>query len=599
MNSTRSLAAVLAEADKPLPPPWHGPIDASREEFYTAVGLLINTEPQLALAVCRKAFAQAETRGENNAAVYALLRMFAVLQNTAMDSSLKDHVWALVAQRADKVVDPVLAVRLELVDLVRLVDRGENALVLSRGHGALAKAMAIGRGPLVLGALCPVALALRRIGEPDLALDLYEQMHPLLRKGDSLAACTRADHFNNKAMAYLHLADMRGCAGDESAARAALQNAREHVEQACALILPLNNDRMKVALLDTSTQILLRSGEVAAARAQAEHVQSVLAATPTPGTEVWGLLHLALVQIDLHEGRDLHQALSTLQAIARVQSGNFQGGSAYRTVQSALARVHERLGQHEQSLACHKRLTDWQSQAHTAMTRERVKMMRHTLLAMRTEAVEFITHDLRTPLAAARTWLHTVADDRLPASSRTALREAELQLRDAFDLSELYLSVLRAEFLPASALQRLDLGALTDDLCESLSPPIASRIVLTRDTEIGVDVIGNARLLTRALTALLNHAFARAPADTAVNVRVARAQGGPVGEVQLSVADRGDNLSLQTRMRLYQCHAPGTAQGVNPLGLVARVARLHQARIRIDSPPAGGSTVTLCFKPAR
>jgi signal transduction histidine kinase len=599
MNSTQSLVAVLADADKPLPPPWDGSIDASREEIYTAIGLLINTEPELALGVCRKAFAQAEAKGHNNAAVYALLRMFAVLQNTAMDSALKDHVWALVAERADKVVDPVLAVRLELVDLVRLVDRGENALVLSRGHGALAKAMAIGSGPLVLGALSPVALALRRIGEPDLALDVYEQAVPLLPKGDSFAACTRADHFNNKAMAYFHLAGMRACAGDESAARVALRNAREHAEQACALILPLNNDRMKVSLLETSTQILLRSGQAAAARAQVEHVQSVLAATPTPGTEVWGLLRLALVHIDVYEGRDLHQALGTLQAIARVQSGNLQGGSDYRTVQSALAQVHERLGQHEQALACHKRLTDLQSQAHTAMTRERVKMMRHTLLAMRTEAAEFITHDLRTPLAAARTWLHTVADDQLPASSQTALREAELQMSDAFDRSELYLSVLRAEFLPASAMQRLDLGALADDLCESLSPPTTSCVGLTRDTEIGADVIGSARLLTRALTALLNHAFARAPMGTAVHVRVARVQVGPVSEVQVSVADRGDSLPLQTRMRLYQCHAPGTAEGVSPLGLVARVARLHQARIRIDSPPASESTVTLCFKAAR
>lgn len=599
MNSARSLEAVLADADKPLPPPWHGPIDANREEFYTAVGLLINTDPQLALAVCRKAFAHAETRGANDAAVYALLRMFAVLQNTAMDSALKAHVWALVAERADQVVDPILAVRLELVDLVRLVDCGEYALVLSRGHGVLAKAMAIGRGPLVLGVLCPLALALRAVGEPDLALDLYEQMAPLLPKGDSFATCTRADHLSNKAMVYLHLAGMRGSAGDESAARAALQNAREHAEQACALILPLNNDRMKVALLETSTQILLRSGQAVAARAQVEHVQSLLATTPTPGTEVWGLLHLALVHIDLYEGRDVHQTLSTLQAIARVQSGNLQGGSAYRTVQSALAQVHERLGQHEQSLACHRRVTDCLLQAHTAMTRERVKMMRHTLLAMRTEAAEFITHDLRTPLAAARTWLQTVVDDRLPVISQTALREAQLYVSDAFDLSELYLSVLRAEFLPASALRRLDLGELTDDLCEALAPPVASRIVLARDVEIGVDVTGHARLLTRALAALLHHAFARAPARTAVHVRVASVQVGSAHEVQLSVADRGDILPLQTRMRLYQCHAPGTAEGVSPLGLVARVAHLHQARIRIDSPLAGGSTVTLCFKPAR
>jgi signal transduction histidine kinase len=596
MSTAWALAAERADSDGPLPPPWDGDIDARDENFYAAVGSLINTDPGLALAVCREAFVQAEARSDVDAAVAALLHMHGVLQNTAMNFALKGEVWAMLTERADAVVDPVVAVRLAMVRLVRLVDCGEHAQVLAEGHGTLAKAMAIGSDKLVCAVLSPLSLALRRIGEPDLALDLLQQMVPLPPGDEPHVAATHAHRANNAAMLWLDLNSMHDAVGNSPAARVALGNGRRQAELACTLIFPLNNDMLKVSIFDTLILVLLRCGDAVAARAQLQRAQSALAARPNPGTEVWGLLQLALTHIDIHDERDPQDILRTLQAVERVQDGDFRNGRNYREVQSALAQVHERVGQHEQSLACHKRVADWQSQAHTAMTRERVKMMRHSLLAMRTEAAEFITHDLRTPLAAARTWLHTVVDERLPTDSQTALREAELQLRDAFDLSDLYLSVLRAEFLPASALQRLDLGALTDDLCESLSPPIASRIVLTRDTEIGVDVIGHTRLLARALTALLNHAFTRAPADTAVHVRLARVQGGLVGEVQLSVADRGDSLPLQTRMRLYQCDAPGTAEGVSPLGLVARVVRLHQARIRIGSPPAGGSTVTLCFK---
>jgi signal transduction histidine kinase len=599
MSTAHLILATRVGNDKPLPPPWDGDIDASSDAFRSAIRPLMNTEPELALAVCQEAFSQAERRADNDAAVHALLRMYAVLQNTSMNLALKNAVWTCVSERAEAVVDPVLSVRLATIKVVRLIESGENAHALACGQSALAEAMAIGDDLLIVGILKHLVVALFTLGEPDLALDLCHQITPLLPNGDSFAVGAQAGHARNLAMVWLGLAGVRESAGDASAGRSALESAHQQAELSCALALTLNNDQGKLNSLDTLVRILLTKGEVAAARAQVERFQAALDTSPSPGTELWVLLHLSLTQINIHEGRDLDGTLSTLLAIESAQQRNHQNNYDHRVVQSALAQIYERLGNYERALSYQIRIADSQSQADTAMTRERVKMMRHALLAMRTEAAEFITHDLRTPLAAARTWLHTLADDRLPAESQTALREAELQVRDAFDLSDLYLSVLRAEFLPASALQRLDLGALTDDLCENLSPPTTSSIGLTRDTEIGVDVIGHARLLTRALTALLNHAFSRAPTGTAVHVRVARVQVGPVSEVQVCVADRGGSLPLQTRMRLYQCHAPGTAEGVSPLGLVARVARLHQARIRIDSPPAGGSTVTLCFKPAR
>jgi signal transduction histidine kinase len=598
MNTATQFLSSDADDDMPMPPAWQGDIDARDVNFFAAVGELMHTQPDLALVVCRKAFRQAETRGDNDAAVAALLRLYGVTRSTPMTFSMHSDVWALILDQAHALVDPVVRVRLSIIEMVRLLDEGENAEVLVKGNLALAQAMAVGNEHVLMTVLIPLQLALRQIGELGLALDVQQQMELLLRGGEPNATALHAIRSNNAAMVWLDLARRESTMGDASAVRVALQNALEQAELSCTLASTMPNDMFKVTHVDTMVQVLLKLGDPAAARALLERFQSSLAELPSAGTEIWGLLQLAQAHIDIHEERDPQYILRALQAVECIQCSDFQIGAAHRVIQTALAQVHERLGQHEKALACHKRLTDWQSQANAAMTRERVKLIRHSLLAMRTEAAEFITHDLRTPLAAARTWLHTVADDRLPASSQTALREAELQVRHAFDLSELYLSVLRAEFLPASALQRLDLGALTDDLCESLSPPTTSCIGLTRDAEIGVDVIGNARLLIRALTALLNHAFARTPTGTAVHVRVARAQGGAAGEVQVSVADQGDILSLQSRMRLYQCHAPGTAQGVSPLGLVARVARLHQARIRIDSKPAGGSTVTLRFKPA-
>ncbi len=597
-NTATQFLCSAADKHALLPPRWQGDINALDENFSAAVGSLINTQLDVALLVCRKAFTQAQARGDNDAAVAALLRLYGILRQTGMATPTLSDVWSLILERADAVVDPLVGILLSITEMARLIDAGEHAEVLVKGHRALALAMAVGDEYLLMSVLAQVEFALCAAGELGLALEAHQQMENLLRGGEPFAIAKHASRSNNAAMLWLRLAGIQSSLGDTSAAKVALKKAREQAELACSAFPAMHNDMFKVQLVDTLIQVLLKLGDTVAARTQLEGLQSALDTPPNPGTKIWVLLQLAQTHIDLHDERDPKKILRVLQDVECAQETEFQ---TQRVIQTALAEVHERLGQHEQALACHKRLTDWQSKANTAKTRERVKMMRHAVMATRTEAAEFITHDLRTPLTAARTWLHTVADELLPASSQRALRETELQLREAFDLSELYLSVLRAEFLPVSALQRLDLGALTDDLCESLSPPLASRTALTRDIEIGVEVMGNARLLIRALTALLNHAFARAPTDTAVHVcvtRTANVNGGPSGEVQLSVTDQGGNLPMPSRMRLYECHAPGTAEGVNPLGLVARVARLHQARIRIDSPPAGGSTLTLRFKPA-
>ena len=115
MNTACEFLAGGADNDTPLPPPWQGDIDARDENFFAAVGSLINTQPELALAVCRKAFAQAQARRDNDAAVGALLRLYGVVQNTAMSFPSKSDIWALILERADAVVEPVLVVRL-LVD---------------------------------------------------------------------------------------------------------------------------------------------------------------------------------------------------------------------------------------------------------------------------------------------------------------------------------------------------------------------------------------------------------------------------------------------------------------------------------------------------
>jgi two-component system sensor histidine kinase PrrB len=64
---------------------------------------------------------------------------------------------------------------------------------------------------------------------------------------------------------------------------------------------------------------------------------------------------------------------------------------------------------------------------------------------------------------------------------------------------------------------------------------------------------------------------------------------------RLSVADAGPGLPLDMRARLFQRFATGAVRKGNGLGLamVARAARVHQARITVDGESGLGTVVTL------
>jgi signal transduction histidine kinase len=262
-------------------------------------------------------------------------------------------------------------------------------------------------------------------------------------------------------------------------------------------------------------------------------------------------------------------------------------------VREVLLRAQEQLGQHEQALASHKRSTAWHADRQSARSRQRLKMLRHTLLSMRAEAVEFITHDLLTPLAAARTWSQAMPIERLPAQVASPLRAGQGLLAAAALLSEQYLGSLRAELMPHTGFEALDLGALADDACEHAMSAAVSGVHLTRTIDIGTPVVGDATLLMKALTALLADALGRAPAGTRVDVRLAHDSAR--GEAALSIRHDGDGPPMAARTRTYQQAFDEDlfADSELVLALTSKVFRLHRMRFRFDASQARGNRLVL------
>jgi signal transduction histidine kinase len=586
-----------AAAHEPLPPPWNGAIDARSDGFHAFVASLTYTDPSLALAICREALAQAQGQGDDGALANALFRTMLVLRSTGQAHAAND-IERRIRGSAHAVDDPVLALRMQLHESLQLHKQGRYAQALIVNQRVLGSALALGRHDLAMQSLNNAGVVLIEIEEYDLAIEVFEQIEPWLPSGSAGAQASRSRILNNLAMVWLGRARLQRSRSDELSNAAALERARALAEAASALVLPLKNDRAKLIHLDTLVQVLLASGDVGAARECADRLQAALGTLPLPGSEEWGLLHLVLARVAVRVGDDLHAVLGSLRALEQLQSAVFQSGVEYAEVQSALLQVHERLGNHEQALECHKRWTHAQACRNSAAMRERVDIMRNTLLAMRGEAFEFVTHDLRNPLAALIARLQSLSLESLSTAARRQVDAAAAGTRDALDVADQYLGVLRAEYMPPSELRPLDLGELADDVCEAQTLRPVAEVHIVRDIDIGAHVRGDRALLMRALSVLLANALRHAPVGSSVHVCVARQGFGDTQEVRLSVTDAGAGLPLPVRRRLYQRFADGLPDDTGGLGLalVARVARLHRARLVVHSTPGRSTTVSLGFK---
>jgi signal transduction histidine kinase len=594
MSAAWPLEATDGDDDA-LPPPWDGDVRFDDQQTESDLLALQYREPALALSICRRVFCRAEARGDPRAATHALYLAWVSLFNSSQPA-LADRVFSLVRERAVGMGASQLSARIELAHAVRLSQQGEHAQAMVIRQRALDFAMACGDGRLTFVTLGSLAASAGEAGECALMLSLCKQQEPLLTEDDPVIAGMRFYHANNKAMAWLQIARASEAAGNRTEAREALEQARTLSQAACALA---NDDRQVLHLLDTLVQILLLLDEVVQARAQVERCAANLRAAPSFGSEPWCVLELVRKRIDVQEGTADAQTLKTLQTIeASVEQGGTDVQLMVGDVRQMLLRAQEQLGHCEQALASHKRATDWHARRRTAQSRQRLKMLGHTVLAMRAEAVEFITHDLLTPLAAAQTWSQALLCERLSAASAQPLRAAHALLAEAASLSDQCLGLWRAELTPRVRLQALDLGALVDDVCENFEPPWAPRrLRLERELRIGTCIQGDRILLMRALTALLSYAADHAHPGTAARLRLWVKADGKGDQAVLSVEFRGSPPPPALRTRIFQRFADGAVVGTGELGwlLVARVAQLHRARLRFSTAAADDCSMHLAF----
>ena len=194
------------------------------------------------------------------------------------------------------------------------------------------------------------------------------------------------------------------------------------------------------------------------------------------------------------------------------------------------------------------------------------------------------SHELRSPLARMKMAV-SMLDDAVPAQRDKLKREIDTNVAELDALVEEVLLASRLDGAQAMAPhERVDLLGLAAEE--------ASRV----DAEVdgaALSVVGDERLLRRALRNLLENARRYGGGD--ISVLIERA----AGQALLRVNDRGPGVPAAMRERIFEpfFRLPGHAEQAGGVGLglslVKQIAERHQGSVRCEERSGGGSCFVL------
>lgn len=209
----------------------------------------------------------------------------------------------------------------------------------------------------------------------------------------------------------------------------------------------------------------------------------------------------------------------------------------------------------------------------------------------RAEALGFITHELRTPLASiqgfAELMMNYPQSPLCAGAPDTIFRESKRLLA----LISSYLDVLRLDAGAKSvSSSSIDLEAVVRqvfDILQPLANAAGMNLILQNDENLSV--MGDAPLISGAILNLVSNAIKYGQPKSDIRVRCFRENG----EVIISVHNFGKPVAPDEMARLFDPYyrASNTEKSTTGWGLglafVKRIAEKHGGSVRAESEPAG------------
>jgi signal transduction histidine kinase len=202
-------------------------------------------------------------------------------------------------------------------------------------------------------------------------------------------------------------------------------------------------------------------------------------------------------------------------------------------------------------------------------------------------------HDLRAPLHRLRTRMDALLlrsphlEPAVHDSIESALHEVDRLQRTLAILLQIALAESGA---PLAAPMAVDVGELGDELVELFEPVARDQGLTLSSSHSGNTTIhGNRQLLAQLMTNLIENALKYIPSGGKIELSASRLYNQCV---RLVVSDNGPGIPPQERERAVQPFARlGKADATHTSGLglslVAAIARLHRARLALESNEPG------------
>lgn len=195
-----------------------------------------------------------------------------------------------------------------------------------------------------------------------------------------------------------------------------------------------------------------------------------------------------------------------------------------------------------------------------------------------------IAHDLRTPLTRLHASLDSIAEATGDEARVAQIDRARAQMDDILAIFSALLRIAEIEGMSDRLpKERFDLSILIDQMVETYRPDFddgGRSLHLVAPS--GMEIVGDRRLISQALTNLLDNCLRHTPTGTAVTVSVRDGEG----LVRITVADDGPGAPAAERPRLFDRFARAefarsTAGHGLGLSMVRAIAQAHGGDARI------------------
>ncbi len=206
--------------------------------------------------------------------------------------------------------------------------------------------------------------------------------------------------------------------------------------------------------------------------------------------------------------------------------------------------------------------------------------------------ISAISHDVKTPLAAAKARVTGLLEDDVPCESErqredltavaASLDRLDVIIGDLLDLSRLESDAWRPQ------LERHELGEILSTMLSHLPAESRERVDV-RLPGSTVLVTADFRQLERALRNLVENGLAYSDADVLLSVRRWST------EVEVTVEDEGPGIPPAEREHVFEPFFRGSAvRGASPgtglgLAITREIVRAHGGRVRIEDAEGGGT----------